>query len=407
MNRLAFRSLLVFVFFLPLEKTFQFAGIGTISRPIGFVVLLLALLSLVTRGGMKFRRPSYFLGVMALFVLWNAASMFWTIGPDETLERIETYAQLLAMVWMIWQLTQRDEDRLALLQAYIIGAIVSTSTALSNFLAGNTQDEWLRFAGSGFDPNDFATTLALGIPMAWYLVSSRRHRWFYWLNMAYVPWVLFINVLTSSRGGLILSIFALGIIPLTYGALSLRRKLGFMVLLLLVSAFSLLEVGPDLYEAVAPNLNRLSTLSNEVSRGDLNYRTVIWQVGFDLVRERPWLGVGSGTFPQAAGPRLDRERRPHNAYLAVVAETGLIGLVIFLILFAVAAWPMLQLGPPHRAFNVVLLLTLMLGMMPLNWETRKPTYFVLALFTAQRAYVMQSSDGTAAAAKRLQPGSET
>ncbi len=405
MTRLAFKALLVFVFFLPLEKTFQFSGVGTISRLIGFAVLALALASLLTRGGVKLRPPSYFLVVMTLFVFWNTASFFWSISPPETLERVSTYAQLLAMTWLVWQLTRRDEDRLALLQAYVCGALVSTTTALTNFLGGDTQGEFLRFAGSGFDPNDFATTLALGIPMAWYLVSS-RHRWFYWLNLAYVPWVLFINLLTSSRGGLVLSIFALSVIPLTYGALSWKRKLGFTALLLAGAAFPLLGTGVDLYRQLTPNLNRLSTLSNELEEGDLNYRRVIWQAGFELVKRRPWLGVGSGNFPQAAGPMLDRLRRPHNAYLAVVTETGLVGLVLFLALFVTAARPVLQLSSPHRAFYLVLLLTLLVGLMPLNWETRKPTYFVLSLFTTHRAYIL-ARVARAAPTWHLEPGAET
>lgn len=405
MRRAAWFLLLVFVFFLPLEKSFQFAGIGTISRPLGLLVLALTLISVAAGGRLRLRRPSYFLVVLLLFVLWNILGLFWTIDLAVTLDRIETYLQLLVMVWLLWQLARSDDERLALYQAYICGALVSTTTALMNFLAGNTQGEWLRFAGTGFDPNDFATTLALGIPIAWHLATTQRLRWFYWLNLLYVPWVLFINILTSSRAGLVLSLLSLAIIPLTYGALSLRRKLAFTTLLVVLATLPMFEVVPNIYEQIAPNLNRLSTLSSEVTTGDFNYRTVIWQAGLELFGQRPLLGVGSGTFPQAAAPMLDRARRPHNAYLAVLAENGIIGLLLFLALFAIAAWPVLQAGIGHRAFHLVLLLTLMVGLMPLNWETRKPTYFLLAMFTIHRAFVVEPEHTAAPAAGELQPGS--
>ena len=390
-RKLAFISLLIFVFFLPLEKTFTISGVGTLSRAIGVAVLMLGVLSLFVAKRIEVRNPSLFLMVMTVFVLWTTASYFWSINPDDTLGGASTFFQLLVMAWLIWQLCQTFEEHFAVLQAYVWGALFSTSTALTNFLGANTQDEYLRYSGTGFDPNDFATTLALGIPMAWLLVSTRRQGILYWLNLLYIPWILFVVVLTSSRGGLLLSLFALGVIPLTYGNLTIWRKVGFLMMLAVAATIPFLDFGAGFYSQLTPNLNRLSTIGEEVSSGDLNHRTRIWRTGLEIFATHPWTGVGSGTFEQAAGPYLDRPRAPHNAYLAVLTETGLIGFSLFLALFVVVLLPLTRASTPNRTFYLVLFFTLMLALTPLNWERRKPTYFILSLLTTQNALVLVPS----------------
>lgn len=370
-----------------------FPGVGNVSQVIGPFVLLLGMISLFSRRQLTLRRPSLFLSVMALFVLWSSASYFWSIDPSATLNRSLTFAQLFAMTWLIWQLCQTRKEQLAIMQAYVVGALMATSSALSNFAAGNAQGSYNRFSATGFDPNDFATILALGIPMAWFLVVFGRQRFLYWVNLLYVPWAIFVIVLTGSRGGLLVTAIALSIIPLTYINLTLWRKLGFLALLT-AGTYLLFSLGGDLQSRLVPSLKRLSTTITELTEGDLDNRTTIWAAGLEVIGQspHPWAGFGSGTFRYAVEPLLGSGRAPHNAYLSVLVDMGLVGLTLFLSLFVIASLPVLR--SPEWPFYLILLFTLLIALIPLGWETKKSTWFVLSLLTAQKAYVLDSAKGS-------------
>ena len=393
MKRLAFGILVVFVFSIPLENSFVFSGAGTISRAVGIVALFVGIISLFLPRRLEVRPPSLFLAVMSLFVFWSLLSYFWSINPGATLGRAQTFAQLLAMVWLIWQLCRTAGAQHVLLQTYILGALVSTSTSLINFIAGNAQESYNRFSATGFDPNNFATALALGIPIAWFLTSVYRHRLLFWLNLLYIPWAIFVIVLSASRGGFLIMAFALSIIPLTYGKLSLWRKLSFLAMLAL-GTYILLNLGSDLQARLLPNLERLSTTTTELTEGTLNSRTRIWAAGLEAFMHspNPLIGSGSGTFEYTVEPLLDRARAPHNAYLSVLVDTGFIGLALFLALFVIALIPIFSTS--QRTFYIILALALLLALTPLSWDTNKLTWFILALFTTRKAFVLGSVKGS-------------
>jgi hypothetical protein len=72
-----------------------------------------------------------------------------------------------------------------------------------------------RFFAGGADPNSLGMTLALGVPIAWYLSLTAKRPLTRWLRRAYRPLAMFATVLTGSRGAMIAMMVALLIIPLT------------------------------------------------------------------------------------------------------------------------------------------------------------------------------------------------
>jgi len=75
-------------------------------------------------------------------------------------------------------------------------------------------------------------------------------------------------------------------------------------------------------------------------------RVAHWKAAWSMFSERPWLGVGIGNYeaayPAHAVPRWSAALgHAHNIYLHYLAETGLIGLIAYLILFVASitlAW---------------------------------------------------------------------
>lgn len=84
-----------------------------------------------------------------------------------------------------------------------------------------------------------------------------------------------------------------------------------------------------------------------VAVNDANYaiieRKAHWQAAWDMFNDHPWLGVGFGNYaviyPAYALPRWDDPLgHAHNYYLNVLAESGIVGLGAYLVLWGAIFW---------------------------------------------------------------------
>ena len=392
MNRLAQISLLVFAFVLPWEDSLLLPGIGSLGRVSGLLLLVFALPSLFRGNRLKLRLPSLFIIVMLLFVVWSSLSMFWSLDPGSTLTHAMSRVQLFALAFLVWQLVDRPERADPVMRAYVLGCYVAIGSAIFNLLTG-TEYVYQRYSATGTDPNDFATMLALGIPMAWLLVVRGRQGIWFWPMLLYLPAVLGAILLTSSRGGAIVTLLALLVVPLTMRHLDVPRRLAFWFMVG-VGGLGAIYAAPLVIDTVQGSIQRLSSTASEVASGTLNERADIWDAGFRLLEDNTMLGVGAGAFEQSVTPYAGLPKIAHNTYISVLVELGPLGLLLFVSALLAAALPLLRLPGPERAILLVLGVTLAVALVPLTWEIRKVTWFVLVLMTTY---------GTMVVAPKLRP----
>ncbi len=89
---------------------------------------------------------------------------------------------------------------LGLFMAYVLGGYIA---AFGTFMVYRRDAGVLRrFAAGGVDPNDLAMTLALALPMAWYLGMTYRQPLLRWVCRGYLPVAVVAIGLTGSRGGM-------------------------------------------------------------------------------------------------------------------------------------------------------------------------------------------------------------
>lgn len=94
-------------------------------------------------------------------------------------------------------------------------------------------------------------------------------------------------------------------------------------------------------------------------------RTQIWVTSWSLIRHHPILGIGPNTFEQAYRKEVPKHyfpplewlvAQPHNLYLAVWLETGLLGLVVFLLSVSLFFKRLIKgplRDPSRRAYGLV------------------------------------------------------
>jgi O-antigen ligase len=178
--------------------------------------------------------------------------------------------------------------------------------------------------------------------------------------------------LTGSRGGMLATIVALMIVPLTMTKLTPGRMAAAIGMLMLSGALAVAYVPEKVVE-------RLATTGTEVEELSLGGRFTLWRAGVKAFAQRPITGYGVGNWRHAVSPWLGPTPQvAHNSYLSVLVELGLVGLLLYLSMFVAVFLATRSLPSLERRFALVLLGTLCVAMLPLSWEEQKSVWFILA-----------------------------
>lgn len=180
---------------------------------------------------------------------------------------------------------------------------------------------FVRIVSTTSHPIELSVTLVLLLPLAMWLgftaTGRAKHGW--WALAAVIAAAV---PLTVSRTGIAgLAVAALVILP----GLSWRRR--FWLIVAGIGGLVAMRV------AVPGLLGTLrSFLFNPGEDPSLISRNRAYDTAWSFIDERPWLGRGSGTFLPERYAFLD------NQVLLTLVETGALGLLAWVVVFATGAW---------------------------------------------------------------------
>jgi O-antigen ligase len=375
------------VFSLPFEKSVVVGEIGSVSRTLGLAAFAVTLaLAVWTR---RVRLPNAALLVAVAYVAWCWLTVLWSVSRPISVERAATMAQLLGMLWVVWECCRTRRAQEWMLRAYVAGTAAASLLTVARY-ALRQQTYYHRYAAPGFDPNDMGVTLALAIPMCLDMAATERARVAWAVRLAAVL-IIAALLLTGSRTALAAACVAFLYSALTWRAAgAAERATGVALLLLLI--LSTVRLAPQ------SSRQRLETLPAEAITGTFHGRTTIWKTGLKLLKTHWAGGVGIGAFPEAAKPWLGTSGVPtiqftaHNTFLSVLVETGLPGGLLFGLLLAILAWFAWILGPSERALWFTMLAVWATGVFTLTWEQRKPTWLIFGLIMTAWANAFVTGD---------------
>lgn len=377
MRAVAFWLSILMIFVMPWEAAIGVSAVGTTSRLIGAAAGGFWVLTFLLGG--RIRQPGAFHVAAGAFFLWNAVSVFWTVDADLTLNRSLAYLRMAALTLLVWDLYRTPAEIRLGLQAYVLGLIVPIGSTIFNFTSG-VQSDWGRYSGVGDNANTTGIVIALGMPLAMHLASHRSNlrdrRWIsQLLNYGIVATGLFAIGLTATRFAAIMTLPAILFALSTWS----RLRVGSRILLAIVLGGTLLLASHLLPEE---SVERLGNAVEDATEGDMTGRTVIWKSAFETWLDHPIAGVGSGAFRRTVEPAFGRGVEVHNSFLAVLADTGLVGLALLGLLLAISLSIAAGQPRPEARFWLTVLIVLGLGNLAMTFIHVKSTWFLLSLNAA-------------------------
>jgi O-antigen ligase len=271
----------------------------------------------------KLRKPDTAAFWWSLFIAYSTASVFWSINTDLAYGRIETSVGLLMLYLVVasYRITDREYELVKKMIAYS-GVVASTYAIVTYFFFEITFANTLRaslITGSrDADPNKFAFSLLIPIAICINEIitsTSTVNKKIMWIFTGIITLAI---LLTGSRGNLA------GLLVIFTTFLIAMPKKRILIVAMFLPLLAMVLLLPELF------INRLSESYATGGSGRLN----IWSTGFEAFKHYWSFGAGLNNFPIAYDQFVDVytfqgfTRAPHNIYLGVVVELGLLGLVI-------------------------------------------------------------------------------
>jgi O-antigen ligase len=379
MRRVAWGLLLTFAFTIPWEYSLNLGEPwGHVARIAGILVLLAVIPAVLQTGRVRTPGPVQWL-VLALY-LWMCASYFWTIAPDVTIEKMRGFFQELMIVWLVWEFAESPEDVRSLLRAYVAGAWVLALLTLGSLVLGSAEADQIRFVAEGQDANDMARYLDMGLPMAALLLTCERRRALRFIAAGYLPLGVLAVLVTASREGFVAALIAL----CGCGLLLVRRYQRAVVV-----ALALMPVIALAVWFVVPHgtFERLATIPEELNSGDLNQRRNIWDAGWQAFVHAPLVGTGAGSFVNAIG--LNSVDTAHNSALSILADGGLVALLMAVGIVALTVSAVAQMRGPLQLALATALLGWMTTSLVATVEENRSTWLLIGVIAAAGRFAVE------------------
>jgi O-antigen ligase len=277
--------------------------------------------------------------VLALFLVWLTLSLGWATKSSAGAKDLwHWWAVAILFAIVATSATTRGGVR-AVAFAFVVGAALSviiglvaggivTNHSVNPVTGGDASGG--RLAGTEGDPNFLAAGLIPAALIAAGLIPGTRKVLLRWLLIIAIGVMVGGIVASESRGG---GIAALVVVLAAFAFFRGRRRW--------VLAFVLLSAGvATAWFVASPSAwQRVTAIQADQGSGRTDEWTVAWRAGSG----HPVVGVGLNNFQQIAGqyvrqPGLmthvnvlvDQPHFVHNVYLQFFAETGIVGLGLFL-----------------------------------------------------------------------------
>lgn len=359
----SFLFLIIYILFFHFMESYSNSVFQVGTYILAFPLILCWIIETLKSKTINFYNIS-FIGILYSFYI--LLTCLWSSNIDYSINYFLRFFSVFIMYILILDLVNSSERLFKILYVYILGILPIAFNALFNVLNGETYAELSnRYSADGFDPNNFGILLNLTIIFCYILIINKKINLL--LAILYIFLLSFLILSTGSRASL--GTLFLGLL-LTSSIFVLKKPKYFPILLLGVVAFfyKILDFIPT---------NSLERALSGVSL-DEESRFLFWKYIYESIEGINFIfGHGIGTVVPVFGYNA------HNTFVSNFYEGGLIGLIIWTIfVFIHYFWIFYSYIKTKNLILVLLILSLITilgGLMTLNWEFRKDLYILFAI----------------------------
>jgi putative inorganic carbon (HCO3(-)) transporter len=335
-----------------IASSFFIAGSLSLTK-IGFALLLIGFPLAKGAGLFTYPKPSTSDVTLAAFAALSALTILYAVDRNEAFGHYSSLVNSLVLYVLARSLLENRQDRAAVFfLALVMAALLSSAIGAVQFTTGRlfvpgTEDRSMRtgdsFRANGLfdDPNYFGYLLTMAWPIAALLYRDRP-----FTRNVVCGTLLAAVIMTYSRATLLIVALQILALALAFSRhpLQLLWRLAIVAIalgpgLLFLNPFGIL----DRLITLAPLfLGTDSPIDNSTAE-----RVDLLSAGLLMFMEHFWLGVGFGNFQVLSADYMQffpRSVYAHNTYLTVAAESGVIGILIYLSFLLAIAVRLLSRG---------------------------------------------------------------
>ena len=289
-----------------------------------------------------------------LFAALALTSFLWSADPNTTMRRgIIFMAVTLFAGYLIIRFPLSE-----IIEIFAWTFVASAAVNLFFVLALPTygiDDEGL-WTGVFRQKNGLGYVAALAVPTL--LIAARIHKPQRLIFYSAAALQLLLLIRSDSKTMLVVGVLATLLLPLYNGLRASRTLKGAVLVTLIASSVFSVAIATANVAVLADWLNKDVTLTG---------RLPFWQELLPIVADRLWLGYGfAAAFGGFFSPVHDAwmynqwAGDAHNAYLQILLELGVVGLMLFIISFARALWralPVISTAPGAAPLWPLVILT--------------------------------------------------
>jgi O-antigen ligase len=317
--------------------------VGSASVGVFHVAALALALVWIIRLWRASPRPADARGFRLSVLEWALAGPFvaglWSLPTSLHTTKTVLYSGRLLLLWAIAVLVARslatERGRHRALMWFVGGSVALACVGLAQWgglplghvaIQGNSLDGTLitRPAGFYLDPNFLGAHLVLGAAGGLALALGRGRSWWWLASLAPMLAVVALTYSRSSWLALVLGLLAC----VALAPRGLRVRLAVFVVAAGIVGVAL--VGPSSLLARVTSIFELESGSSSATR------LLMAEAMVDMIADRPVFGTGLEAFTEAYSTyrlpgALVAVSHPHNVPLALIAETGIAGLIVQII----------------------------------------------------------------------------
>lgn len=274
-------------------------------------------------------KPVLLFGI--LFVVWvfisDPAS---AIGLTSDRNWMFTFVQLFILLWLTGRLLTTPQEHQIFMAFFALVSVYAANIAVQGSLIAGDDINAARNAGI-VASNQGARYLTIGFIFLYYLRSSSSSRTVSLLALGGMILTAIGVFSTLSRTGALLFIVAFILLLLSESFITRRFK-AVLVLVLFISLF-IMFLPSQFTEGIEQRAE------HQAKEGETRFG--LWAAGLDMFQQHPIRGVGIGQYrfelieygEYYLPHRLRKEIGAHNMYVSVLAETGIVGFSLFMLMF--------------------------------------------------------------------------